>query len=164
KPDWWETAGKSLKDLKKLLIKSEPAHGETNPNISNIWPEPEANIIYPVAGEIKLKDQHPKLQSALWGGMQEMVKYLLFTNTYPPVESRTLLVQQWFYTAAKLEKADMIRRQDASSKGATACYNLTSDKTEKFVKYITDWLKDDSYIFPLVKWVKKLDLKNPFHH
>ncbi|KAH9958912.1 hypothetical protein BJV74DRAFT_799986 [Russula compacta] len=149
KPDWWETAGKSLKDLKKLLIKSEPAHGKTNPNISNTWPEPEANIIYPVAGEIKLKDQHPKLQSALWGGMQEMVKYLLFTNTYPPVESRTLLVQQWFYTAAKLEKADMIRRQilacsttfrsdikDASSKGATACYNLTSDKTEKFVNFV----------------------------
>ncbi|KAH9974864.1 hypothetical protein BJV74DRAFT_888900 [Russula compacta] len=151
KLDWWETAGKSLKDPKKLLIKSEPAHGETSPNISNMWPEPEANIIYPVAGEIKLKDQHPKLQSALWGGMQEM---------------------QWFYTVAKLEKADTIRRQvkedisfilacstifrsdikDASSKGITACYNLTGNKTEKFAKHITDWLKDDSYIFPLVKW------------
>jgi hypothetical protein len=109
KPMWQEKGTKSYKDLRKPIVKSEPINAEAIPNTTNVWP-PKANIVYPVSGEIKLKQQHAKLQSVVHGGIQEMTKYLLFTNAYPPVESHTSLVQQWLYTTAKSEKADAIKR------------------------------------------------------
>ncbi|KAH9983620.1 hypothetical protein BJV74DRAFT_886681 [Russula compacta] len=135
KPEWPEPAIKSLKDPRKLLSKSVPTNGATITNAGNAWP-PEANIVHPMSGEIKLKQQHTKLQSIIRGGMQEMTKYMLFMSSYPPIESCTSLVQKWLYSAAKLEKADAIR----------------------------SWLEDDKYIFPQVEHMKKLDLDNPFHH
>ena len=109
KPKWPEPAIKSLKDLRTPLLKGVPTNGMTTTDASNVWPA-EANIVYPMSGKIRLKQQHAKLQSVICGGMQEMTKYMLFMSSYPPVESRTSLIQKWLYTAAKLEKSDAIRR------------------------------------------------------
>ncbi|KAH9974524.1 hypothetical protein BJV74DRAFT_863505 [Russula compacta] len=177
KPEWEESA-------------AEPTDEGTITATTEPWP-PEACIAHPISGELKLRDQHPKLARVVRGGIQALFKHILFSHSYPTFESRTSLARQWLYAAAKVEKADAISLRvkednafvcnlqdlvftrasklrssfkETASKGVTACYNLGGLDAIQIAKCVEEWLKDDRYIFPQVEGVTKLDLYNPFNN
>ncbi|KAI0245420.1 hypothetical protein BJV78DRAFT_1287891 [Lactifluus subvellereus] len=181
KPQW---------DEPKHRIKDEQTN-KPIPPASKQW-LPEACVVYPTSGDIKLTDQHSDLARVIRGAMQALTKYALWTNAYPPIESCTKLTRQWLYAAAKERKAKIIKMRvkedtrfvrslqdlifarigtlcsslkDSAVKAVTGGYGLNGNDYQKVAKCVEGWLMDDNYIFPQRdNQAKTLDYGNPFHH
>ncbi|KAI0245107.1 hypothetical protein BJV78DRAFT_1289073 [Lactifluus subvellereus] len=181
KPQW---------DEPKHWIKDEQTD-KPIPPASKQWP-PEACVVYPTSGDIKLTDQHSDLTRVIRGAMQALTKYALWMNAYPPIESRTKLTRQWLYAAAKERKAKIIKMRvkedtrfirslqdlifahigtlrsslkDSAVKAVTGGYGLNGNDYQKVAKRMEGWLMDDNYIFlQHDNQAKMLDYGNPFHH
>lgn len=95
---------------RKPRIKDEPVDEKHIPSSRSDkkWPT-EASIIYPVSGEVKLTDQHTALAQVVRGAIKALTKYLLWTNAFPPVNSRTKLAQGLLNDAAVETGADVIQ-------------------------------------------------------
>ncbi|KAG6805662.1 hypothetical protein H0H92_014528, partial [Tricholoma furcatifolium] len=55
------------------------------------WPE-HASITYPRKGDVKLTEQHPRLQEVIRGIMAHLIGNILFENAYPSYTSRPAFV------------------------------------------------------------------------
>ncbi|KAF8490239.1 hypothetical protein F5888DRAFT_1638185 [Russula emetica] len=177
KPHWEESADKTpSKQPPKQHIKIERAHEDTIPFAQSQWP-PEACIIHPLSGDIKLMDQHHKLAEVIRESFKVITKKTLFENAFPSIESRPKLARHCLYMAAKSKNANAIKERvvaragtlrtnakDSAVKAVPAGYNLNDFDRKKIADRVEEWLKDDKYIFPLRDGAKKLDFDNPFHH
>ncbi|KAF8491797.1 hypothetical protein F5888DRAFT_1637348 [Russula emetica] len=191
KPHWEESADKTpSKQPPKQHIKIERAHKDTIPSAQSQWP-PEACIIHPLSGDIKLMDQHHKLAEVIRESFKVITKKTLFENAFPSIESRPKLARHCLYMAAKSKNANAIKERvkedenfarnlqdlvvaragtlrtnakDSAVKAVPAGYNLNGSDRKKIANRVEEWLKDDKYIFPLRDGAKKLDFDNPFHH
>jgi hypothetical protein len=63
------------------------------------WP-PEASIIYPLSGDIKLTDQHTLLAQVIRNAIKAQNIHLLTTDAFPHVESRVRLAREWLSASA----------------------------------------------------------------
>jgi hypothetical protein len=97
------------KQLLKQHIKEQTKEDAIPPARSQ-WP-PEACIIHPLSGDIKLTDQHPNLVGVIHESFKVITKETLFENTFPPIESCAKLAQSCLYRAAKSKGVNSIKQQ-----------------------------------------------------
>ena len=109
KAQWDKSA---VKRPHKPRIGEGPVDEKLTPSLrtDKQWP-PEACIVYPPSGEIKLSHQPLDLQQVIRGAMKAETKYVLWTNAFPPAESRMPLSREWLYAAAKERNARIIKRR-----------------------------------------------------
>jgi hypothetical protein len=113
KPRWEEPAeDPPSKQPRKQRVKKEQSDEDTIPpaRTPSRWP-PEACIIHPLSGDIKLKDQHLTLAEVIRESFKIILKKTLFENAFPPIESRANLARLCLYEAAKSKKVDAVKKR-----------------------------------------------------
>ena len=118
----------------KQHIKCESADDGTVPPAPIQWP-PEACIIHPLSGDIKLMDQHPDLAGVIRESFKVITRKTLFDNVFPLVESCANLARDCLYMAAKSKRANAIKE----------CIK----KDENFVRNLQDLVSSSSLLLVL---------------
>lgn len=72
---------------------------------------PDATVVLPSRGKVKLTDQPPELQKVIRGGIQAVLRMAIEENAFPPLDSRISHARKALLVGARENNAQEIKER-----------------------------------------------------